>query len=124
MRSTLEDDRAKMLDVAQAMRITSDPRRFNLDYHRQMMQALYAPWLRDTPFRFTSDYVRETWRVMIVDNQNKYRMNMPRDWVFANRLQWGLFAVLALLEAEANWREPLLGLLYGPGEQRPLPLVA
>lgn len=123
LRSTMEDDSAEMRRIADAMHIIRDPSRYNFDYHRQMMHALYAPWLTDAPFRFSSEYVTQTWRAMIVDNQNKFRMNMPREWVFANRLQWGLFAVLALLDAEAVWRTTMLDLLYAPGEPRPRPLL-
>lgn len=123
LRSALEDDAAAMREVAEAMHIIRDASRYNFDYHRQMLHALYAPWLTDKPFRFSSEYVSDTWRAMIVDNQNKFRMNMPRQWMFANRLQWGLFAVLALLDAEAMWRTTMLDLLYAPGEPRPRPLA-
>ncbi|HEY3353251.1 MAG TPA: hypothetical protein VGQ83_08395 [Polyangia bacterium] len=30
---------------------------------------------------------------------------MPRDWLFVNRLQWGLNSVLAHLGATAPWGE-------------------
>ena len=124
LRSTLEDDREAILQTAHEMQlIRGEPSRFNFDYHRQMLHALYQPWLTGGAFRFSSEYVSETWRAMIVDNQNKFRMNMPREWIFANRLQWGLFAVLALLDAEADWRTIILDLLYAPGEPRPEPLL-
>ena len=31
------------------------------------------------------------------------KLNMPRDFVFVNRIQWGVYSVLAELGAEANW---------------------
>ena len=31
-------------------------------------------------------------------------IHMPTDHTFVNRLQWGLYSVLAGLNAEANWR--------------------
>ena len=46
-------------------------------------------------------------------------MNVPREWVFAHRLQSGLYALLARLGATANWRARLVDLLYAPGETRP-----
>jgi hypothetical protein len=50
-------------------------------------------------------------------------MNVPREWVFLNRLQWGLYGVLAQMGASANWRAQLLDLLYQPGEARPQPFT-
>ena len=123
-RSILEDDRQAMMRALHQLEfLRGDERRFNYDYHRQMMQVLYEPFLMDRPFRFTSDYVSRTWRMMIVDNPNKGVMNMPRDWIFNNRLQWGLCAVLALLQSEVNFREVMLRLLYEPGESWPPPVL-
>jgi hypothetical protein len=85
-----------------------------------MIHALYEPWLFDEEFEFTSDYVAKTWRMMITENTNKFRMNLPKDWLFTNRLQWGLYAVLAALGARSNWRRRLLPLLYRSGENHPV----
>ena len=53
-------------------------------------------------------------------NPNKFRMSLPRgDFIFLNRVQWGLFSVLATLGATANWRQMFMPLLYGPGEKWP-----
>ena len=40
---------------------------------------------------------------MIFDNPNKLRTAMPPEWLFLNRLQWGLNAILAQLSATGAW---------------------
>ena len=35
---------------------------------------------------------------MVLKNPNHRKTAMPAEWVFANRLQWGLNSILALLE--------------------------
>ena len=57
-----------------------------------------------------------------VDNPNRFQTNIPAEWVFLSRFQWGMFAVLAKLRAEVNWRRRLLDLVYEPGERRPPPI--
>jgi hypothetical protein len=74
------------------------------------MQTLYEPWAQAEPFRFTPEFVTRWWRVLMVDNPNKFCTNNPKDWVFVNRLQWGLYAVLAL-GASADFRSAILELL-------------
>ena len=46
---------------------------------------------------------------------------MPRELLFANRLQWGLYSVLAELRSTVSLREAILGILYEPGEPTPEP---
>lgn len=124
MCATLEDDRDAVLAALHDFDVIRDARRFNYDYHRSMMLAIYAPLLRDARFRFSADYLTGTWRAMFPDNPNKASMNMPRDWLFNNRIQWGLFAVLAMLGAENDYRDMILDLLYPPGATRPAPIEA
>lgn len=123
IRATLEDHRKGALSALRSFDVIRDARRFNYDYYRSMMLAIYAPMITDARFRFTSEYVTRTWRAMFPDNPNKSAMNMPQDWLFNNRIQWGLFAVLAMLEAENHYRDILLDLVYAPGENRPLPIL-
>ena len=59
--------------------------------------------------------------MMWLDNPNRFRTNLPRDWVFLPRLQWGLYAVLAELGAESDWRARLMDLVYDSGQPRPDP---
>ena len=40
---------------------------------------------------------------VLFQNQNKRYMTMPADWLFVNRLQWGLYSVLAHLKAKVDY---------------------
>jgi hypothetical protein len=68
------------------------------------MRKVYEPFWSETPFRFNRHYAERTWRAMIVENPNRMRMNLPADFLFLNRFFWGMHAVLANLEALADWR--------------------
>jgi hypothetical protein len=56
-----------------------------------------------------------------LENRNRFQLNLPPDWAFLLRLQWGLYSVLAQLGAESDWRKRLLDVLYAPAAPRPRP---
>ena len=81
-----------------------NPKSFDFDAHFELMKNLHAPWLTQGSFRFTREYLIRSWHLML-NNVNRSKLNLPREWVLINRLQWGLYSVLAILNAEQDWRE-------------------
>jgi predicted unusual protein kinase regulating ubiquinone biosynthesis (AarF/ABC1/UbiB family) len=68
----------------------------------------YHPVLEDKPFTYTRAYAREALkRTFDPAGQHSQMMkwfNLPPAFIVLNRIQWGLNAVLAALDATANWR--------------------
>ncbi|MBI2388094.1 MAG: AarF/ABC1/UbiB kinase family protein [Deltaproteobacteria bacterium] len=81
----------------------TDDRKFDWEHQWEVTRYLYTPFLSTTPFTYTSEYVRSSYGLMIFDNPNKMRTCMPPEWLFLNRLQWGLNAILAQLGATGPW---------------------
>ncbi|HET9956691.1 MAG TPA: AarF/UbiB family protein [Polyangiaceae bacterium] len=123
IRGVLEGDAETAHRLWMEAGMIPDPSRFDAEYHRHMLLTLYEPWLGAEPYRFEPEFVERTWRALVLDNPNRFRTNLPKDWVFVNRLQWGLYAVLARLGAKGAFRNDLLDLLYSPHERRPNPLT-
>jgi predicted unusual protein kinase regulating ubiquinone biosynthesis (AarF/ABC1/UbiB family) len=77
----------------------------------------YEPIQQDREFVFTREYNARSFKhVFKPDGKSTglaQRLNMPRDFVFVNRIQWGVHSVLAHLRARGNFhrieRELLLG---------------
>ena len=105
--SVLDDDRARFGATFGALGMVPDPKRFDWDHQWQVMRYLYRPFFATTarPFRYTNEYVQESYAVLLFDNPNQRRMAMPAEWVFLNRLQWGLNSILAALNASGGWGE-------------------
>ena len=80
-----------------------------------MVLTTYEFALREAPSRFTTEFMR----LLIRGNRGKFCVNLPKDWIFANRMALGLFALLARLGATADFRGALLDVLYEPGQPRP-----
>jgi predicted unusual protein kinase regulating ubiquinone biosynthesis (AarF/ABC1/UbiB family) len=67
----------------------------------------YEPFQQDRSFTFSRDYNRKSFR-MIFKPEGRFagfekKLNMPADFVFVNRIQWGVYSILADLGATANW---------------------
>jgi predicted unusual protein kinase regulating ubiquinone biosynthesis (AarF/ABC1/UbiB family) len=67
----------------------------------------YEPFQSDRVFRFDRAYTARSVRMVFRPGGEfaglEAKLNMPRDFVFANRLQWGVYSVLAELYAENNF---------------------
>ena len=68
----------------------------------------YHPVIKDRMFTYTREYAREALKRTFDPNGPHTEMmkwfNLPPAFVVLNRIQWGLNAVLASLDATANWR--------------------
>ncbi len=79
----------------------------NVDYDReafrQLMRYLYQPYLKDEPFDFSQENrPHTTFRRMFSDNPNLFKLNMPADAVFLNRIEFGLVSLLAKIGGKLN----------------------
>ncbi len=117
-------DRATFDALVREFGFAPDPGSYDFDYHYAMTRAIYEPWLEDRPYLFTQAYVAKTWKALVADNPNKFRLNLPRDFLFVNRVQWGLYAVLASLGSVSNWRRRMLPMIEASLATREPPGVA
>ncbi len=112
-RGILDGDRAAFETQFRALGFVGKEKRFDWDYQYNAMRHLYRPYL-EPRYRFEPEHVQQTFGVLMFDNPNRFRMAMPPEWLFLNRLQWGLSAVLAQLGATAPWRDHIEELLATP----------
>jgi predicted unusual protein kinase regulating ubiquinone biosynthesis (AarF/ABC1/UbiB family) len=112
-RAILGGDRAGFRRGFEALGFVGRPRKFDWDAQWDAMRYVYRP-LSEPDFRFSMDYVRGSFGPMVFDNPNRMRIAMPPAWLFLNRLQWGVNAVLASLEAKAPWAEIFRAAVEGP----------
>ncbi len=77
----------------------------------------YEPIAADRPFTFTRAYNASSIRRIFAPEGQfaglAKQLNMPRDFVFVNRIQWGVYSVLAHLESTNNWHRLQLEYLQG-----------
>lgn len=78
-------------------------RGFDAAHQLEVMRVLYRPMLTASPFTFTEAFIGEVRDRLVFKNRNKLKLALPAEWLFIQRLQFGLFSVLAELEATADW---------------------
>jgi predicted unusual protein kinase regulating ubiquinone biosynthesis (AarF/ABC1/UbiB family) len=116
VRVVLDGRRRDFKEAVDRTGVVAMPRLFDYDYHWELMQYLYQPFLSAEPFTYTHEYVSRSYDVIIFRNPNKLSTTMPPDWLFVQRLQWGLNSVLASLDATARWGDLLREAVETPTE--------
>lgn len=104
-RAVLDQDRPRFERCFPDLGFVGNPKKFDWDHQWAMMQYLYRPFMATEPFTYTHQYVKESYGMLLFDNPNRFTGRMPPEWLFLNRLQWGLNSVLAYLEATGPWGE-------------------
>ena len=89
------------------------------DYQWRAMRQLYSMFRVEEPTRFTPDFVEGVHDIMFFANPDKLRFRVPPDWLFVNRLQFGLFSVLVHLGAEVTWSELFRRAVESPTREAP-----
>lgn len=103
-RGILDHDRENFADRFRGLGMVGREKGFDFDAQWEITQYLYRPFLQRTPFMtYTDAYVRESYGVLLFENKNQRHSAMPPEWLLLNRLQWGMNAVLAKLNATAAW---------------------
>ena len=77
----------------------------------------YEPFATDRSFTFTRAYNAKSFAMIFkptgpITTMHK-QMNMPPDFVFVNRIQWGVYSILSQLGATGNWHRIHRELLFG-----------
>ena len=107
VRCILDGDRARFPDRFVRVGLVAKTRGFDWDFQWRAMRALYAPFLAGRPTVYTGEDIAKVNDMMTFSNPNKFKVQVPPDWLFLNRLQYGLSSVLALLGASVDFGKSL-----------------
>ncbi len=117
VRAHLDGDAARFHELVAEAGFLNDPAAIDADRIYRDFGYFYEPFQHDRVFRFDRTYTQKSFRMVLAPDGEfegfHKKLNMPRDFVFVNRLQWGVYSVLADLRAEANWHRIHRELIYG-----------
>lgn len=103
-----ERDAAKYRETVEAAGLLVPGAPYSTDEIMDYLGYFYHPVIKDRMFTYTREYAREALKRTFDPNGPHTEMmkwfNLPPAFVVLNRIQWGLNAVLASLDATANWR--------------------
>lgn len=89
------------------------PRGFDYDHHWAMYCHALAPY-SEPAFDITTEYLRRGMDFGHPSNPNLRKIAIDPQWIWIQRLQWGLHAVLHKLGVRGNWGEILRTYLETP----------
>lgn len=99
-----QDDGLGLERAATDLGFIRGPGTYEPEAFRDLMRYLYLPYLTDEPFAFADHRPQDTFRQMFVDNANLFKLNMPADAVFLNRIGFGLVSLMAEMGGVLNVR--------------------
>jgi len=111
--SILDQDKPRNLLATEALGLIGKKKKFNHDFHWELMNHVYVPYRSEAVFRYTREYNAKTNHYLLWGNKNRFYAKMPADFLFINRLQWGMAALMADLDAEGIWSIPFKDAIYG-----------
>lgn len=93
-RSVFVDDRKRIFELAVEMGFVAPNTDYDREGFRELMRYLYQPYLKEGPFDFRDHPPRDTFKRMFTDNPNLFKLDMPPDAVFLNRIGFGLVSLM------------------------------
>src|SRR4029077_16186580 len=99
--------RQKFLHQLEALSFVRTQDGVDADTLYEYFSYFYEPFHIDREWEFTREDHAKSFG-MVFKPQGKFAplskmLNMPRDFVFVNRIQWGVVSLLAQLGARENW---------------------
>jgi predicted unusual protein kinase regulating ubiquinone biosynthesis (AarF/ABC1/UbiB family) len=113
MRVILDNDRPGFRQAVLDTEMVPKPRKFDFDQHWEMMRYVYEPYY-STDFTFTVEYLKRGQVYMGPGNSNLRKIAIPPPWIWVQRLQWGLHAVLTKLGAKGSFQESMREIIDTP----------
>jgi len=120
-RTLIEGDRAAFMALLAKMQVVLPGRPHDEDELWTFFCYHTEPFRRDAVFTFTKEWVAEAFSVM--DPTRQTRINLPKDFVFLNRITFGLNSIMLRLGGSENFHRMHRRYHY-PEERRPPALTA
>ena len=103
-RSVFSEDRRRVEELAVEIGFVKEGDDYDRESFHELMGYLYQAYLTDGEFDFEGHPPTDTFRRMFTKNPNLFKLNMPADAVFLNRISFGLVSLMAEIGAKLNVR--------------------
>ncbi len=116
-RIVLEGDEPAFPQALRAAGLVGRDRGYDYDYHWALLRHELSPYLsqpyRSQPYRFTPEFLKKSFEFARATQPNARKMAVPPQWIWQQRLQTGLHAILIRLRAEGDFATPFRQALEG-----------
>jgi predicted unusual protein kinase regulating ubiquinone biosynthesis (AarF/ABC1/UbiB family) len=108
--STIDGDAQRLMKAVQDLGYAPPGAAMSAEEWLKVEQYVQRPWLRDEEFTFEPAFIRGIWPLLL-KNPEMRKFSLPREFLFLNRLWFGLYAILTDLRARSNYHEIVRDLL-------------
>ena len=108
--STIKGDADGLMQAVRALGYAPPGVSMSAEEWLKVERYVQKPWLRDEEFTFDPSFIRGIWPLLL-KNPEMRKFGLPREFLFLNRLWFGLYAILTDLRASANYHEIVRNLL-------------
>lgn len=114
-RVVVNNERNLFNDALNETGIVAKPKSFDYDNHWELLRSQYQPYWEPN-FHFTQEYIQKGMEYSRPSSPNLRKLAIPPEWIWLQRLQWGLHAVLVRLNANGSYRDSFHEALETPLE--------
>ncbi len=100
--STIRNDAHGMLEVVRNLGYAPPGSGMTGEQWLTVERYVQRPWLHDREFTFDPEFIRGIWPV-VLRNPDMRKTGLPREFLFLNRLWFGLYAILVDLRATGRF---------------------
>jgi predicted unusual protein kinase regulating ubiquinone biosynthesis (AarF/ABC1/UbiB family) len=100
-RTLVEGDKLGFEVMCKEVQLVLPGRPYDIEKLWTFMRYNSEPVLEDKPFKFTSAWIRRASELM--QPENTWQMNLPKDFLFFNRITFGLNSIFCQLGAEEHF---------------------
>jgi len=101
-RAIHEDNEERICSVAKDIGFVLEGVDFDYAAFRELMRYLYQGYLVDDNFDFKNFQPMTTFKEMFTENPNVFKLDMPPDAVFLNRITFGMISLVADMDGRVN----------------------
>ncbi len=109
-RSLVEGDKVAFEKICHEAGFVLPGRAYDIDKIWNFMRYNSEPVLENKPFKFTKEWLQQASELM--KPENMWQMNLPKDFLFFNRITFGLNSLFCQLGAEENFHSFNLRYMY------------
>ena len=125
LRAHLDGDRAEFRRILETFGFIAPGAVASTDALYEYFRYFYEPFQADRVYTFAPEYNAQSFGMMFDRTHPEFgpllrEFNMPADFALVNRIQWGLYSILAELRATGNWHRIHREHLYGDPPATPL----
>lgn len=112
----MKNDEKRMIETLKLMGMIPGDQ-VDSEQLREIVKALYEPYLHQGVYTFNHDYVKKVFRIWFLSSRSRQNFIFRSEWIFLTRILFGLSSILAMLGAQADWRSKMLHLLESDNYQ-------